>query len=275
MNYLMPIFENSVINNLNINISTAMCVSIDNDWFGENIVSPFSRIYYIKSGNGEITAGGKTYLLSSGDVCLIPVGQKFSYASKGNMEKLYFHFTISRPDGYDLLRDFDKIGIINRDVDSIENLYKLFNSKIYSDTFLLKSTVYSDVLSIIQKYGINNSFVPEYSEIVSRTMKIIIDAPSIKLSHKEIAKMLFISESLLSKQFKKETGMSIGEYIDHMVFYDAQTRLIETTQSIAEISNHYGFCDRFYFSRRFKQLFNETPVEYRKRLKSYQKSKGE
>lgn len=61
--------------------------------------------------------------------------------------------------------------------------------------------------------------------------------------------------------------MTVGEYIDQMVFYDAQIMLIESDKTIEEISQYYGFCDRFYFSKRFKQLFTNTPAEYRKRLK--------
>ena len=33
---------------------------------------------------------------------------------------------------------------------------------------------------------------------------------------------------------------------------------------ISRISERYGFCDQFYFSRRFKEKFGVTPQKYRK-----------
>ena len=49
------------------------------------------------------------------------------------------------------------------------------------------------------------------------------------------------------------------------VFIQAKKLLANEQLSIAEISTRLGFCDQFYFSRRFKQKFGETPSSFRKR----------
>ncbi len=256
-------------NNLKINISTAYCVKVENDWYGENVVSPFSRLYYVKSGSGKIVLKNSECILTPGRVYLIPVGLCFSHFSAGSMEKLYFHFNIILPNGYDLLRNFEAVGMLAKSQSDIEEMYRLFESENSADKFLLKAAVQNDIAEMIKQYHIMAPDSTAYSQAVSRVMNLIVEHPSICLNAKSISAKLFVSESYLSKKFKKETGLTIGEYIDKMVFYSAQIKLIESEKSIAEISERYGFCDRFYFSRRFKQLFGETPVQYRKRLKKY------
>ena len=269
MIYTKSKYPANAFNSLKIDISTAYCVKVENDWYGENVISPFSRLYYVKSGSGRIVCENSEYILTPGRVYLIPVGLCFSHFPAGSMEKLYFHFNIIQPDGYDLLRNFGEVGVSTKSESSIDEMYRLFESENTLDKFLLKSAVQNDIAEMIRKYNITVPDLTGYSEAVNKAIDIIVESPSICLNTKNIAVMLFVSESYLSKQFKKETGLSIGEYIDKMVFYNVQIELIESEKSIAEISEKYGFCDRFYFSRRFKQFFGETPVQYRKRLKKY------
>ena len=183
------------------------------------------------------------------------------------MEKIFIHFNITKPDGYDMLKDFKKIGIIEADNAYIQQIYRLFDSTFISDKFLFEAHIKSDVAKIIEEYGITLREFSQYSPHVKKAMELIQKRPSISLNITEISKKLYVSESFLTKQFKKETGMTVGEYIDQMVFYYAQIMLIESDKTIEEISRYYGFCDRIYFSKRFKQLFTNTPAVYRKRLK--------
>ena len=254
-------------NQINLNIVTAVKAKIDNDWKGEKIVSPFSRLYYVKSGSGIVIGEEETVHLKPGFIYLIPVGKRISFKPDGKMEKIFIHFNITKPDGYDMLKDFKKIGIIEADNAYIQQIYRLFDSTFISDKFLFEAHIKSDVAKIIEEYGITLREFSQYSPHVKKAMELIQKRPSISLNITEISKKLYVSESFLTKQFKKETGMTVGEYIDQMVFYYAQIMLIESDKTIEEISRYYGFCDRFYFSKRFKQLFTNTPAEYRKRLK--------
>ena len=37
---------------------------------------------------------------------------------------------------------------------------------------------------------------------------------------------------------------------------------------VSEVSERLGFCDQFYFSRYFKKRCGESPLKYRKRMKT-------
>ena len=65
----------------------------------------------------------------------------------------------------------------------------------------------------------------------------------------------------------EEAGMSPGKYIDNMIFLKAKQMLSDPALTIGQISQKLGFCDQFYFSRRFKENSRQTPSEYRKEMR--------
>ena len=84
------------------------------------------------------------------------------------------------------------------------------------------------------------------------------------LKVEELAKARFVSKTYLEKLFRKEMGMSVGQYIDTELMRTAKWWLEQTNRSVAEVSSILGYQDPYYFSRRFKQLCQMTPLAYRK-----------
>ena len=111
-------------------------------------------------------------------------------------------------------------------------------------------------------------FETSMSPNIIRSIEYIRNNLSIQLKTEDIAKNLYLSKNTLAKQFKAEVGISIGKYIDKLVFFEAEKLLTKSSMSLKEISQSLGFCDQFYFSRRFRQLFEETPLQYKKRVKT-------
>ena len=177
-------------NQINLNIVTAVKAKIDNDWKGEKIVSPFSRLYYVKSGSGIVIGEEETVHLKPGFIYLIPVGKRISFNPDGKMEKIFIHFNITKPDGYDMLKDFKKIGIIEADNAYIQQIYRLFDSTFISDKFLFEAHIKSDVAKIIEEYGITLREFSQYSPHVKKAMELIQKRPSISLNITEISKKL-------------------------------------------------------------------------------------
>ena len=87
---------------------------------------------------------------------------------------------------------------------------------------------------------------------------------TVQLSGEQIANAVGISPSSLHKRFKAETGMSLGAYQDDLIFNRAKQLLAQRQLSIKEVSQQLGFCDQYYFSRRFKAKTGVTPSNYRK-----------
>ena len=111
--------------------------------------------------------------------------------------------------------------------------------------------------------------IKKHSKLIQSSISYIENNTSIKLTVKDISKELFVSESKLRNEFLKEMEMPIGKYIDDMIFIKARQMLSIAINTISSVSSELGFCDQFYFSRRFKEKFGITPTNFRKKNKIY------
>ena len=71
---------------------------------------------------------------------------------------------------------------------------------------------------------------------------------STSITLNELSHTFSISESYLSRSFKKEIGIRIGEYITYLRITNAETLLTETSLPLVEIAHQCGFNDSNYFS---------------------------
>lgn len=79
-----------------------------------------------------------------------------------------------------------------------------------------------------------------------------------------MADQLFVSRTHLCTAFKRETGLSVGEYLNRTRLLRAQHLLATTALSIAEIARQVGYARQSSFSERFKEEVGITPTEWRK-----------
>lgn len=87
--------------------------------------------------------------------------------------------------------------------------------------------------------------------------------PAEKFSISELAGRTGYTEYYFSHKFKKETGVSVADYIRNVKIRQAKLLLSGTQMSIREISNELGFSSSSYFSSTFQKLSGLSPSEYR------------
>ena len=235
---------------------------LDSRWHADSECSPFSRLYYIKNGNGWLKCGNDVINMTAGNVYLIPAECRFSYGCTA-LEKMFFHISVITAEQYDLLSGLKKIYCAPFLPEDYKQLERCYFSKNYTDFLGLKTVIYKTVLQFAEDALLKNGDIRRYSELVEKSMRYIQNNPRINLTAKELAGKMFVSESKLRNAFRAETGMTLGKYIDGIVFRRAKMLLAKKKLSMEEISRELGFCDRFYFSRRFKQRVGKTPSDYR------------
>ncbi len=84
------------------------------------------------------------------------------------------------------------------------------------------------------------------------------------LSLETLARAVGSNKSHVSRQFKRETGLTVIEYL-HKVRVDAAKRLLLAGVKVATVAEYVGFSDAYYFSRIFTRLAGYPPSEYRQR----------
>ncbi len=84
----------------------------------------------------------------------------------------------------------------------------------------------------------------------------------------EVAKLLSITESYLSRIFKRETTYTFLEYLSRYRIKKACELMREEDMKIYQIAELVGFEDSRYFSAVFKKYLGKTPTEVRANILS-------
>lgn len=96
--------------------------------------------------------------------------------------------------------------------------------------------------------------------------EILAGAMSKPVRLTEVAAMVGVTPGSLARGFRREFGMSPGDFVrEHR--YVTSLSLLRTEQSISAIALSLGFADESHFIRFFRRWSGETPGRYRKRMK--------
>ena len=99
---------------------------------------------------------------------------------------------------------------------------------------------------------------------IYRCMTYIQNHTNMPIGVEDVAGQVHCSSSHLMRRFKKELGMSVGDYITQCKLEEACALLVYSNRSLAEISAYLGYSSQSYFQNVFKKHFGLTPMQYRK-----------
>ena len=104
---------------------------------------------------------------------------------------------------------------------------------------------------------------PEMADAVNTIKKYLESHYSEVITRKKIEELVHLNQDHINREFKKQTGYTLMEYVQHYRILMAKKMLRETTLSISEISIRTGYDSPAYFSKIFKKQTERTPLEYR------------
>lgn len=88
-----------------------------------------------------------------------------------------------------------------------------------------------------------------------------------KISLEQMAHMVYLSPSYLSRVFAAETGASFNSCLNRIRVEKSKELLLHGGLRIADISGAVGFEDQSYFTKVFKRIVGVTPNQYRDTLR--------
>ncbi len=103
-----------------------------------------------------------------------------------------------------------------------------------------------------------------YSKQIIHAIDYVISRLHSRILLSDAAEYLNISQAYLSRLFKKETGISFGDYVNKLKIEEAASLLTYTEYSDTEISNLLAFSSQSYFIKVFKKYIGKTPKNYKK-----------
>lgn len=142
----------------------------------------------------------------------------------------------------------DKFAILIENMSSMAQLEKIRVSMI------------SEYCDLVNKYS-----TAGYSNVVKKAINYINLNFTNPISLSLIAENININSSHLSRQFKKETNMTVTDFINNKRVNEAEFLIEQNKNSITEIALMVGFENHNYFCKVFKQVTSLTPKEYLKK----------
>jgi two-component system, response regulator YesN len=121
---------------------------------------------------------------------------------------------------------------------------------------------------LIMEYteAVNKFSFLSYSKLIKEVVIYITQNLTIEMNLRSLSNLFHVHPSHLARKFKKETGMTVIDYIHyHRVAY-AKLLFQEGKKNILEVANLAGFNSSSYFDKVFKKITYQTPSSYLKSI---------
>ena len=131
-----------------------------------------------------------------------------------------------------------------------------------ADALKLFSTMVHKYCLLVKNHSMKN-----YSQLVQHVILRIDADLTADLSLKSHADFLNVNPSYLSTLFKRETGMTLTDYVNRQRVEHGIFLLNATDMQVQTIAQYCGIPDVNYFTKTFKKFIGKTPKEYRQDIR--------
>ncbi|KQR66850.1 AraC family transcriptional regulator [Pedobacter sp. Leaf176] len=271
-------------------------VELTAKWRYSGIISPYSRIYYISEGDGQLTDSTGNTTLESGFLYLIPGFTMCDMSCGGKLTQYYVQFFDDSGTGlsiFDDIRTIQKIPASELDIQLFIRLLKIhpyrgikksYDPKRYeNETFYnncLHANAEQSTASFHETQGIlqqlcsrflNNkgrAFVKQnlHAKKMTDVVHYILSNLESDLSVAKLANKVSQNVDYFSRRFKSHTGMRPNHFINQKRIERAQYLLATSALNYSEIAAVLGYDNLSYFSKNFKKMTGLSPGAYKKQI---------
>jgi AraC-like DNA-binding protein len=233
---------------------------------------------YIRDGKGICTVGGNKYSVQKGDMVIYNANtlhlDNFGlvyFCGATNIQisgfspnvmlapetSPVFHLDCHENTFHHLLAAMNEIAAANTDT-AQESCQLLFRSFFNQILYLIKA----------KQMPVENSMSDKHisqatgDKILNYVNQHMLD----RLSLQEVAAHFGLSPSYVSRIFKQTTSYTLSAYQTRGRIGHAQTLLLTTNMSLAEIAKKLGYATQGHFSRQFMEIVGVKPSVYRKQF---------
>jgi len=230
--------------------------------------------FIVMKGSGTLTYLGKKQTITMGDCIFINCLEEYAHESSQNdpWELSWVHFY--GKEAAEIYRHYLEQGgrFLFHPPDASQFVYalkNLFDAQETKDTFF-ELKCHKNLTDIVTTCYLESAYIQEeksdstYSKILS--IRSYLDehfAEDIDLD--DLSAQFFVSKFHLSREFKKVTGITVGNYLNSRRINEAKRLLRFTKEPIKVIASACGIPDINYFSKVFAKYESMTPSAYRKK----------
>jgi AraC-like DNA-binding protein len=229
---------------------------------------PTHALFYLKKGSFTIETDGKKEEIVENDCILLPSYIYFRRSVSNPIEFIYVKFAGNPSCPYSFPIPFGKIVPKNKErfisnICSIEKCIEKADalSASYCEHLLLDILFEAYYENEPQNASPDDCVFDD--EIVKTAVQYILTNIDKKLTIDEICREAGTNPSTLNFKFRREFGISTGQFILTERLKLAKRLLNRTTYSISNIAAKCGFENVYYFSNFFKKQTGIMPSKYR------------
>lgn len=230
------------------------------------LASPYARLYYIFSGKGYVEHGNKRETMEEGHIYLLPSLMPLRLSCEDGFGQLFFMLNLPSENSYDILSELDHVCTGKITGERLAAVCRAYENVNYSNALYIGQTLFSDIREMTEGETFMQTPVKQYSSLVRQVLLYLRQNRSASLRTEDVAAHFHVPADTLRRRFREEVGSTLSQYITESVFIEAKRLLSTTDMNVGQVSDALGFCDQFYFSRKFKELSGVSPNHYRRNL---------
>ena len=235
----------------------------NSQWNYPGVFSPFWRLYYNFDRGHCVLFGDSMIELTPGHIMLIPDHQLFHCLGENQVSTLWvaFSFTKRLHQGTQLpvmLEPRDTELCLIRD---LRNLIKA------NPDWKPTDAIYRNTLALIQVTMARPQLTWQapIPDNLTRTARYIEEHISEQLQNPDLARYSGMSVEGFSRAFRHHFGVTPGRFVTEVRVREASRLLLQTNDTIENITEATGFPNRAYFSRVFKKITGFAPAGFRRK----------
>ena len=175
--------------------------------------------------------------------------------------------------GYRTAEQFERLRLSSFVDEKILGLYQSLKGEIPKEAQI--SAVVKPICRMLELIYEKSEFISpvsmEKNYVYSHIVAFIEQHYQERITLEDICCFCHYSPSYVSHMFKKESGMTLGTYINHIRIKHAKRLLQSTDMRIRDIAAEIGFEEPNYFAGVFKRITGMTANTYRKQYRPLRK----
>ena len=215
------------------------------------------ELIYFLYGNARVITGQTSVQASFYDMIVYPKGMLHTESLQFDHHQEIICLWVDVPglELSDILRVQDKDARLKWLLENVHMEYKSRNPNRSLIDHYVKA-----VLLLIGRHCFEKR--PE-SDMVSRVILYMQDHLTEAISVQQLADMVYVSKSYLSRLFKQKTGVSLMDYLNSLRMESAKAMLVASDMNTEEIAYQTGYHSTKFFYRAFRAYTGMTTREYR------------
>lgn len=245
------------------NVTDCDILTASENFYHMDRTADFNVLIYVTDGVMYVTEDGRDYEIVAGELFFLHSGLRHF----GKRETLrgtgwiYVHFYLhnAEPNGDDIILPKKMSGLSGTvHEDRLLALNRLFHSSEPLKEHRKNIMLYELFI------GLCSEKLPRQEKVSDKICAYLDTQADKNFSKQLVEKNFFLSYSHMAAEFRKEKGMSMGEYHNSVRMKKACHLLRSTLMPVGEIAEKLGFADMLYFSKKFHAFAGVSPTDYRK-----------